>query len=160
MKIEERFLKVIKSSGLKQYDFAETIGTTQATISRYLSGKRKIDLQIALLLKYVHGINPNWLLTGEGDMFVQPEQKGNVGVSGGNVKFGDGKIINFGGNVTYHSSNKMKSLTEEQKKVLESITEDDIELLKLFKDDKNEMVKALKRILKNGIILLVSVLIW
>lgn len=53
---------------LTQVQFAEKIGTTQRVYTRYETGKLDIPDN---LKKAIHslGVNLNWLLTGEGDMF-------------------------------------------------------------------------------------------
>ena len=70
MDVHERLKAVIEELGLVQKNFAESIGTTQATLSRQLKGIHKIDKQAALAIQSVHGVSATWLLTGEGEMFL------------------------------------------------------------------------------------------
>jgi transcriptional regulator with XRE-family HTH domain len=70
--ISDRLRKVIDFFNLTQADFAESIGTTPATLSRQLKGVHKIDKQVALAIQAVHGISAAWLLAGEGEMFTSP----------------------------------------------------------------------------------------
>ncbi|MED0905292.1 helix-turn-helix transcriptional regulator [Bacillus nitratireducens] len=38
---------ILKLSALKQYDFAEQVGISQAALSRYISGEREIPHEVA-----------------------------------------------------------------------------------------------------------------
>ena len=79
MNISERLNKIIKSLGLTQSDFAESIGIKQPTLSKQLKGLHKIDKQEALAIKAVYNVDPNWLLTGEGEMFItHSDSKGTI----------------------------------------------------------------------------------
>ncbi len=66
----DRLRKVIESNNKTQAEFAESIGTTAATLSRQLNRVSKIDKQVALSIQAVYGINHEWLLTGSGSMFI------------------------------------------------------------------------------------------
>lgn len=68
--MKERLRELIEVLGFNQVEFANSIGLTQATISRYLSGEREINTTTILAIKAVYKVNPNWLLTGEGELFV------------------------------------------------------------------------------------------
>jgi len=70
MNSNERLNLVLKTLGLNQTDFAESIGSTQSTLSKQLKGVHKIDKQVALAVQAVHGVSAAWLLTGEGEMFL------------------------------------------------------------------------------------------
>lgn len=64
LKIVRKFLKVT------QIDFGASLGLTQAGYSDIERGKNNISGKIKILLKKEHNINLNWLVTGEGEMFV------------------------------------------------------------------------------------------
>lgn len=68
--ISERLRKVILLLGIKQNEFAKNLGLTPAAISRQLNGINKIEKVNALAIEAVYGVNHNWLLTGDGDMFL------------------------------------------------------------------------------------------
>lgn len=70
MESNERLSIILKTLKLKQNEFSESIGTTQATLSRQLKGIHKIDKQVALAIQAVHGISSDWLLYGKGEMFI------------------------------------------------------------------------------------------
>lgn len=90
--MKDRLKKILEYSGLTQREFAESIGTTQATLSRQLSGTHKIDKQVALSIQAVYGVNPIWLLTGEGEMLLRKSAGNsfiNTGVISGNTNVGN-----------------------------------------------------------------------
>jgi phage repressor protein C with HTH and peptisase S24 domain len=70
--IGERLKKVRTELGYKTQDaFAEKLGTTQTTLSKYEKGI--IELPDGLKIKISDfGINIHWLVTGEGGMFSEP----------------------------------------------------------------------------------------
>lgn len=45
--------------------FAETIGTTQSAVSQYESGKRRIDLDVALRIRLKTGVTLDWIYEGD-----------------------------------------------------------------------------------------------
>jgi len=79
--IGERLRTVREKLGLKQVNFASRLGVIPQTYSKYEKGERGLpdDVKVSL---YKMGISSNWLLTGEGSMFVEgsnaevPAQKG------------------------------------------------------------------------------------
>ena len=69
--MRERIIKIIKTFNLTQKEFAKNIGITSAGLNDYLKGRAN-DISSNkiknIILKY--NINPIWLLTGEGKMFL------------------------------------------------------------------------------------------
>ncbi len=76
MLVEKRLEYIIKQINITQSNFANSIGSTASTISRQLNGITQIDKQVALSIQAVYNINPDWLLTGEGEMFLSSPQGG------------------------------------------------------------------------------------
>ncbi len=67
-----RFKEIRKKKKMTQTEFAELLGTTQRNISKYENEKLEIPDKIkAELIKI--GVDINWLLTGEGEMFLKKE---------------------------------------------------------------------------------------
>lgn len=62
--------EVIHSLRLKDIEFAQQCGIKKATLSNYVNGKSFPDWQTLREIVRVFGINPSWLLTGEGEMFT------------------------------------------------------------------------------------------
>ena len=70
LSIGERIILLRETLKLKQKRLAEEIGMSKTTIWRAETNESKPSkgLLRALLINY--GANPNWILTGEGEMFV------------------------------------------------------------------------------------------
>lgn len=65
-------LKLLRETlGLTQEEFGEKIGRTKGAISAYEKGERKPDKTTLMLIEKVFNVNPDWLLKGEGDMFLE-----------------------------------------------------------------------------------------
>lgn len=66
----DRLEQVIRWSGLSQRAFGLRIGFSYASINNYILRKRTtVDAElITSIIKTFGDINPNWLLTGEGEM--------------------------------------------------------------------------------------------
>jgi transcriptional regulator with XRE-family HTH domain len=71
MNIENRLKYIRKQLGFTQESFAKSIGLNRDNITNLESGKVKISILHALALEYVHGINKEWLLNGEGPMLTK-----------------------------------------------------------------------------------------
>lgn len=99
--MKDRLKKLLEILNLSQKEFSQTIGVTQATISRYLNG-RDIDSKVAVSIKDKFNVNLDWLLTGSGDIFLinKPEKKSIKSNSGDIVIGTQNKTINN----NYHST--------------------------------------------------------
>lgn len=149
MDISDRLRAILNNSGLSQSEFADKIGTTQATLSRQLNNKHKIDKQVALAIKAEFGVNPNWLLTGEGDMFLS---KGNMSVQGnnsGNVGGNYGNIGNISGNTNFGVNQNIKNIGHVTNNLYETYESDSDSSLIIFirngKKNKKSIKEALAR---------------
>lgn len=68
--MNNRLKMLRKSLGLTLSDFGEKIGKAQNTVSNYENGKRQIDTSILKLICSTFNVNPDWLLNGTGEMFL------------------------------------------------------------------------------------------
>lgn len=69
----------LKAKGLTGTELADRVGTSQPTISAILSGKRNLSRgMIARVAKLYDDLNIDWLLTGEGEMLREGEEKYDV----------------------------------------------------------------------------------
>lgn len=67
-----RLQKLIKALNLNQSKFAKSLGITQPNISRMISGENKISAEVLNRIALSHKkTNLHWLLTGEGEMFLE-----------------------------------------------------------------------------------------
>src|SRR5208283_3071756 len=65
----DRILSIIKYLHLTPSDFAEEIGVQRSSISHLISGRNKPSLEfIQKILAKFPEINPEWILTGNGEM--------------------------------------------------------------------------------------------
>lgn len=72
--MKDRIKALRKELGLTQEKFAERLSMKRNTIANYEIGRNEpIDAVISLICKEFK-VNEEWLRTGEGDMFLEPEQ--------------------------------------------------------------------------------------
>lgn len=69
MEISEQLKLIRKNKGLTQQEFANQLEVSTATIASVENGSRDIPKALMKSLVKKFGINANWLLTGEGEMF-------------------------------------------------------------------------------------------
>ena len=72
--MNERLKMLRKALGLTQEEFAQRIGVKRGAIANYEIGRNvPVDAVYSLICKEF-GVNPDWLRTGEGDMFAPPQK--------------------------------------------------------------------------------------
>lgn len=70
----ERVKEVRKSLGLTQEKFGERVGLKKSAISQIESGVNGVTDQLRLAVFREFNVNEDWLRTGEGSMFVEPDE--------------------------------------------------------------------------------------
>lgn len=70
--LNERLRYLLKELNITQRQFAQKINLDPGYFSKILSGKVSPPPRILLLIENVFKINPNWLHTGEGEIFQTP----------------------------------------------------------------------------------------
>jgi transcriptional regulator with XRE-family HTH domain len=70
LSIENRIRLLRETLGYTQKDFAYMLGVTFKTYWRYETGKGTVPSSLLSLLVEKHNASPSWLLTGEGEMFI------------------------------------------------------------------------------------------
>lgn len=66
--------QLIHALGMTQTDFAKQFGLSKSGLNDIVSGKIKsIPGHVQLKLARDYKVNPNWLISGEGEMFVKTE---------------------------------------------------------------------------------------
>lgn len=75
--INTRIKQIAEYYGLSRYaDFAKKTGLKHQTVSNYLKGKQKPDVdRLALIKRSFKNISANWLLTGEGTMLLDNDNE-------------------------------------------------------------------------------------
>lgn len=124
----KRLKEIIADSGLNQEKFAKSVGVSQSVISKYLAG-RTLDADLIIKLKDVYNVNPTWLLTGEGGMFL--DKADNAGKPD--------KSFDKRGNPI------VKYTTAEINPILGELTADEIVLIQSHRRMKAEMEKKSKK---------------
>lgn len=77
--VGKRLKYVIKSQGLTQQEVADRFGIDRSLLSVLCNDKQKISKLMLYALKAEFNVNPTWLLTGEGEMFLpHPTSTGSV----------------------------------------------------------------------------------
>lgn len=72
--IIKRLKEIKKVTGYNQKELAAIIGVSQATLSWYETGRCDIPRRTIDALNSKLGINPTWLITGEGEMFDKAQK--------------------------------------------------------------------------------------
>lgn len=72
MDANERLKLLISKADRSQRKIAADIGISAARLNNYVQGVRVISNNMLLKIAEYTGCNPNWLLTGQGEMFVSP----------------------------------------------------------------------------------------
>ena len=116
--------------------FSEVLGYTHSqNYTKYLNGTSNLSIKaIKALIEYDKRFNINWILTGEGEMFLNNETSSNQ------------KIINGDGNITQigDNSKSKNNLNNSNTTELEYL-KNTIELLKESLKDKEELITILKK---------------
>lgn len=78
--MQERLNKILKYYKLTPAQLADSINVQRSSISHILSGRNKpsYDFLVKILSKFNH-INANWLLSGHGNMLLEPTENLNEG---------------------------------------------------------------------------------
>ncbi|MCT8824746.1 helix-turn-helix domain-containing protein [Glaesserella parasuis] len=74
MCISERLRQVCEAKNWKIKDFAEQTGIAYRTLQGYVGGEREPNAEGMTAIAKA-GVNLNWLVSGEGEMFVQHTRK-------------------------------------------------------------------------------------
>ncbi|MCB1156044.1 MAG: helix-turn-helix transcriptional regulator [Leptospiraceae bacterium] len=113
--VGKRLDLIRKQTGQRKIQFAESIGLSSGGYNDIISGRNKsISRPVLKALEYGYSVNPDWLLTGEGDMFLEPKGNANTGNSGGNIiqTSGSGNTYNIKYSNKYYLSDDEAELVE------------------------------------------------
>ena len=76
--IGDRLREARDNKGMDQAALALKAGVVTRTLQRWEKGEQVPDGVSLTTIAKVTGVKPSWLLTGEGEMYPQPERPGNV----------------------------------------------------------------------------------
>lgn len=68
--MNNRFKQIRKALNMTQSEFGKELGRTKRSIIFYEKGERSIDIPIITLLKEKFNVNTDWLINGNGSMFI------------------------------------------------------------------------------------------
>ena len=71
----ERIREVRKTLGLTLEKFGEKIGMKKNSVSQLENGKNSVTEQVIKLICREYNVDPTWLTTGEGEMFVESDNE-------------------------------------------------------------------------------------
>ena len=75
MSVSQRITEVLKDNGIKNNFIAEQLGVDPTTIGNFKKGKTSPSVDFLLLLKQlIPKLNLNWLVTSEGDKYLDDAQ--------------------------------------------------------------------------------------
>lgn len=70
-----RIKQIIEKSGLSDAAFSKKVGVLQMTLWRQVNGTRKLSLEtVAAIANAYPEIDCNWLLRGEGPMYIETDK--------------------------------------------------------------------------------------
>nr|DAU18680.1 MAG TPA: helix-turn-helix domain protein [Caudoviricetes sp.] len=119
--ILQRVIQIIKELNLTDNQFSKRLKIAQTTMSGYLSGNRKLSLQvIESVLSEFEDISAEWLLRGEGEMY----------------KADDKNINDNFDNSQYVSKSKYESTVYLLAEVTNNLKETVLENKKLYEENK------------------------
>lgn len=75
MSIHQRFKEVRKKLNFTQTEFGEQLGKKLRVIQYYEANDSSITLDIILLLQEKFNVNTDWLINGNGNMFLSDNEK-------------------------------------------------------------------------------------
>ncbi|WP_096636402.1 helix-turn-helix domain-containing protein [Clostridium cochlearium] len=79
MSIAKRVTNIRKSNNLTQKEFGEKLGVSRDVIFNIESGRVKAKDLFLTHLCDIFNVNKEWLLTGEGEMFIVPDDDALLG---------------------------------------------------------------------------------
>lgn len=93
-------VKLVRQAlGLSQTELGEKLNMPTMTVSRIESGERELKVNELTKLEEEFSVNSRWLITGKGEMFLEPEERGlmnNIRVPIIDVKASAGQgVINY-----------------------------------------------------------------
>jgi transcriptional regulator with XRE-family HTH domain len=73
--INKRIAETRKALALTQQEFAEGIKISQTHMGALELGQRRVNERILKIVTLTYGVNVEWLRTGEGEMFINVDER-------------------------------------------------------------------------------------
>jgi len=74
--IKDRIFKLLNEEKLSSSKFADILDVQRSSISHIISGRNKPSLDfIQKVLRNFPSVNPDWLILGKGEMYIEEQQK-------------------------------------------------------------------------------------
>ena len=134
--MDKRLRQLLEILNIKQKEFANSIEVSPSHISDILTGRRNgFSMEVLINMANIYGVNLNWLLTGDGEMFVHTSQNTHKPEQGCNIpELEQIKDIKW-----------FKNLTNDQREILAGLSViKDVEILKKFAEIISSQVKKEK----------------
>jgi len=77
-KIYDRLRLAIEKAGVRGTDIARQLGVSPTAVSRWLLGKREIKVELLHDFYRLYGINPYYIITGEGPPVLSQDEAGRI----------------------------------------------------------------------------------
>jgi hypothetical protein len=113
--VSERIKVLVQKLGISVRAFSTSIGVPDTTTRNYIDrGTNPKADYLSTILRHYEGVNPNWLFTGEGDVFLpghepSPKMTGQTRSNyGNNVERNKGTITQHTGSSTAVDNNDIK----------------------------------------------------
>ncbi len=149
MMIGSRFKEVRKNLGYSQKEFAKLLGIGLTTLKDYEREKFTPKTEAVLKLITLFNINPNWLLTGQGEMFLNESSQKNIGVNYGGIQIGNiiGEQIKAKQEIKYTSDTQVNEELKEINQILQEIKAKNPQAYKKVIHKLKQEAKAMKELL-------------
>ena len=118
--ILQRVIQIIKELNLTDNQFSKRLKIAQTTMSGYLSGNRKLSLQvIESVLSEFEDISAEWLLRGEGEMYKADDK--NINDNFDNSQYVSKKKYESIVNLFGQTASELKDMAIENKMLYDEI---------------------------------------
>lgn len=145
MTIQERILQVIENKTITPYRFCKNLGLSMGYLDK--RGAIRTDKYLKII-EYLNDINPEWLLTGKGEMFKKEDLKININnsktgdINSNNINIKDSRVAD-NENIEYLKMQLSQCKTnnehlQKQIKLLEKTIALQDKLIYSFEDNKNQ----------------------
>lgn len=98
--VSRRVKKLISALGMSERGISEVINVSNRTLNSSLKSERGLSLSIILpILSEFPDVSAEWLMRGNGEMFLNDDEKGKIVINNSNVKqSGNGNAIGTNNN--------------------------------------------------------------